>query len=90
MANTQTKPMPTHSSLNELIEFFDTHDMGEYWDDMPEVHFEVNITSRKHLIEIDEEIIPKISLIAQSRKVSIKLLINAWLKEKILEVQQNY
>ncbi|RKZ50205.1 MAG: hypothetical protein DRR08_30550 [Candidatus Parabeggiatoa sp. nov. 2] len=54
MANTQTKPMPTHSSLNELIEFFDTHDMGEYWDDMPEVHFEVNITSRKHLIEIDE------------------------------------
>ncbi len=28
-------------SLDEQIEFFDTHDMGEYWDEMPEVQIEV-------------------------------------------------
>ncbi|MEN8221412.1 MAG: CopG family antitoxin [Pseudomonadota bacterium] len=79
MAKSQLK----HDSLNELIEFFDTHDMGEYWDEMPEVHFDVNIKRRRHLVEIEEEIVPKLAEIAKSRKLSIELLINSWLKDKI-------
>ena len=31
-------PMPKFSSLGELVEFFDTHDLGEYWDSMPKAH----------------------------------------------------
>jgi hypothetical protein len=79
MAKSQLK----HDSLNELIEFFDTHDMGEYWDEMPEVHFDVNIKRRRHLVEIEEEIVPKLAEMAKSRNLSIELLINSWLKDKI-------
>jgi hypothetical protein len=29
--------------LVEFVEFFETHDMGEYWDSMPEAHFDVEM-----------------------------------------------
>lgn len=32
--------LPRFRSLDEFVEFFDTHDVGEYWDEMPEAHFE--------------------------------------------------
>ncbi|MGQ9630092.1 MAG: hypothetical protein ACUVXI_07215 [bacterium] len=37
------KNLPHFGSLDELVEFFDSHDLGEYWDQMPEVDFEVDI-----------------------------------------------
>lgn len=33
--------LPCFGSLDELIEFFDAHDMGDYLDEMPEVNFAV-------------------------------------------------
>ena len=37
------------ASLDELVEFFDTHDLGEHWDQMPEAHFKVNIKTKTHV-----------------------------------------
>ena len=34
--------LPECESVEELVEFFDTRDMGEYADTMPEVHFDVS------------------------------------------------
>jgi hypothetical protein len=70
-------------SIDGLVEFFDTHDMGEYWDHLPEVDFEINIKKRRHLVAIDEEIIPELTKIAKSKKVRSEKLINALLREKI-------
>ncbi len=86
MTKSKSKNLPTVGSLNELVEFFDTHDMGEYWDQMPEAHFDVNIKRRKHVVAIDEEIMVKLTEIAKSRNVSSQKLINSWLKEKISKV----
>jgi hypothetical protein len=83
MVRSKPKTLPKFESLDELVEFFDTHDMGEYWDEMPEASFDINIKKRKHLVAIDEEIIPKLNEIAKSKKVSSEKLINSWLKEKI-------
>lgn len=33
--------LPHFDDIDHLVEFFDTHDMGDYADQMPEVHFEV-------------------------------------------------
>ena len=83
MAKSKSKPLPKFDSVNELVEFFDSHDMGDYWDQMPEVDFEMNIKTRKHLVAIDEEIIPRLNEIAKSKKVSSARLINTWLRERI-------
>ena len=83
MTKNKSKSLPKFESVDELVEFFDTHDMGEYWEQFPEAKFEVNIKTRKHLVVIDEEIIPKLSEIAKSKKVPSQKLINTWLREKL-------
>ncbi len=48
--------MPEFGSIDELVEFFETHDMGEYWDHKPKAEFDVDITKRTH------ELAPLVSL----------------------------
>jgi CopG antitoxin of type II toxin-antitoxin system len=86
MAKNKSTGLPPARSLDELVEFFDTHDMGEHWEHMPEAHFDIDIKKRTHLVAIDEELLNKLAAIAQSQHVSTEILIHAWLKEKMLEV----
>ena len=67
------------------MNFFDSPDLGEYWDQMLEVDFEVDIKQKKYLLALDAELDSKLTEIAKSRKISSEALINAWLREKILE-----
>ena len=83
MAGSRSKALPKFKSLDELVKFFDTHDMGEYWGQMQEADFDLKIKRRKHLVAIDEELIPKLNEIAKSKRVSSQKLINTWLKERI-------
>jgi len=83
MAKSRQRNLPHFGSLDELVKFFDTHDLGEYWDEMPEAHFEVDIKVRKHLFALDAELAVKLTEIAKSKQISSETLINAWLKEKI-------
>jgi hypothetical protein len=85
MVRSKSKAIPQFSSLDELVKFFDTHDMGEYWDSMPEAHFEISIKRRTHLFALDEDLAEKVTAIARAKHVPTERLINAWLKEKLLE-----
>lgn len=85
MVKNRSKKLPRFGSLDELVKFFDTHDIGEYWDDMPEAHFEVDIKKRTHLFTLDAELESKLTEIAKLRRISSERLINVWLKEKIQE-----
>ena len=82
MVKSKTKSLPDFGSLDELVEFFDSHDLGEYLDQMPEANFEVDI-KRKVLIALDAELADKLSEIARSRQTSPEALINAWVREKV-------
>jgi hypothetical protein len=80
--------LPSFASLDEMVEFFDTHDMGEYLDGMPEAHFDVNLQRRTHLVAIDEEIASKLTEIARREDVPAEALVNSWLKEKLSGYQE--
>ena len=84
MSKNKSKTLPDFESLNELVEFFDTNDLGEYWDDMPEIDFEVDLKKRTHLFSIDSELAVRLTEIAKSRQVPSQALVNDWLKEKIM------
>lgn len=71
--------------FNELVKFFDTLDPGEYWTEMPEADFEVDIARKAHLFALDSKLANKVIEIAKSRKISSEALIHGWLKEKIRE-----
>ncbi len=49
--------IPTGGTVQEMIEFFDTHDMGDQWDDLPDAQFDVDIETKRHMVEIDKEIL---------------------------------
>ena len=46
MKRNRSKNLPTFRSVDELVAFFETHDMGEYWDKLPKADFEVNLKKR--------------------------------------------
>jgi hypothetical protein len=85
MQESKSMRLPSFVSLDELVEFFDTNDMGEYWDKMPEADFEVHIKRRGRLFTLNEELDDKLTQIARLRRISCEALINSWLKEKIEE-----
>ncbi len=62
------KIVPHFRSLDELVEFFDTQDMGDYLKDMPEAKFDVNIKRRTHLFALDAELASKLTEIASRSK----------------------
>jgi hypothetical protein len=50
---------------------------------LPKAKFDVNIETKKHLVAIDEKLIPELNEIAKSKKVPSAKLVNIWLREKI-------
>ena len=68
MTKNKAKFFQRLKSVDKLVEFFDKHDMGKYWDRLPKAEFDVSIKTRKHLVAIDEKIIPRINQIAKRRE----------------------
>lgn len=85
MIKNKSKRLPGFKSLNKLVDFFDTHDLGDYWEDMPEINFEVDLRKRTHLFSLDSELAKKLTELAKSRKISSQSILNKWIKEKILQ-----
>lgn len=83
MAKSKTKTLPEFDSMGELVDFFETHDMGDYWEQMPEADFEIKIKRKKHLIALEDDVVAKVARIAKAKKISSEALINTWLKEKL-------
>jgi len=71
--------------LNELVRYFETHDLGDELATMPAARFTVNIKRRQRLFALDEETAGKLSKVARKKKTSSQKLINTWLKEKLRE-----
>ncbi|OGG44510.1 MAG: hypothetical protein A3F84_07070 [Candidatus Handelsmanbacteria bacterium RIFCSPLOWO2_12_FULL_64_10] len=85
MAKSRSKKLPRFRSLDELVAFFDTHDLGDYLDKMPEAHFEVDLKRDIHLVAIDPELADEVTRIARSKRMTSGRLINSWLREKVRE-----
>ena len=77
--------MPEFDSIDALVKSFDTHNLGDYLEQMPPVDFDVDIQKRTHLFAIDEELANKLTEIAQAKRVPSETLIEVWLREKVLE-----
>lgn len=83
MAKSKAKALPEFDSTAELVDFFETRDMGDYWEQMPEAEFEIKIKRKTHLIALEEDVASKVTRIAKAKKISSEALINTWLKEKL-------
>ena len=85
MAASKRGQMPKLESVGKLTEFFETQDMGDYWDELPETHFEVDIQKHTHVFALDDDLTARLDAIAKIKHVPSERLINVWLREKIAE-----
>ena len=83
MAKSKAKTLPELKSTSAVVDFFETHDLGDYWEQLPEADFEIKLKRRKHLIALEEEVVTQVTQIAKAKKISSEFLINTWLKEKL-------
>jgi hypothetical protein len=70
-------------SYKEIGEYWDSHDLGENWDETEPAEFEVGIQGQPALVALEEEVKDKLTKIAKSKNVPVEALVNEWLKEKI-------
>ena len=71
------------TSYREIGEFWDTHDLGDYWDKTRPVEFEIDIQSEETYYPVDAVLSKRIHSIAQRRGVSPETLLNLWIQEKV-------
>lgn len=83
MRRNEVKSIPRLSSLDELVEFFETHDLGDYWEQMPETDFEVDIKRRTHVFALEEDLVERLTAVAREKQVPSEMLVNVWIREKL-------
>lgn len=76
-------------SLEEAAEFWDTHDLSDYWEDTKEVVADLKVPKIPRYVPLEGEIAEVISKISKQRHISFETLVNLWLKEKLLKPAQN-
>lgn len=77
-------PIPAHfKSVPEAGEFWDNHDLADYWELTQEVSFAVDIQRRVFLTAVEPELAKKLVACARKQGVSTETLINVWLAEKL-------
>lgn len=72
-------------SYQEIAEFWDTHDLAEYWDQTKPVELEVDLQSEATYYPVENALSKKIRKAARKRGVSPETLLNLWVKEKLEE-----
>ena len=71
------------SSYKEIGEFWDTHDLADYWDQTVPVEFEIDIQAIEVVYDIDEKISKIIRINAKRRGISAETLLNLWLQDEL-------
>lgn len=72
-------------TITEAAEFWDSHDLADYWEDTREVSADVKVPPIPRYVPLDKEIAELIAEVAQRRHISMETLVNLWLKERVSE-----
>jgi len=73
------------ATLEQAGEFWDTHDLADYWALTEAVDFDVKIRRRRLLVVLEPGLATKLGAEAHRRGVSVETLINLWLSDKLGE-----
>lgn len=85
MTESKSEQLPRFNSRQELIDFFETHDIGEFEAQMPEVEFDVDLKRDHYLISVNGQLMSQLLEVAKDQHISVELLVDSWLKEKLLK-----
>lgn len=70
-------------SYREIGEFWDTHDLADYWEQTRPAEFEVDICAEVTYYPLDSILGARLRSVARRRGVSPETLLNLWVQEKL-------
>lgn len=71
------------SSYRELGEFWDTHDLADYWDQTQAVEVTLNLESEVTYYALERDLAKQVRRLAQQRGISPETLLNLWVQEAL-------
>ena len=74
-------------SYAELGEFWDTHELTEYWEQTKPAEFEVDIRSEVTYYALDSTLSAEVRERAERRGVAPETLLNLWVQEKLHQAE---
>lgn len=78
------EPIPDEfKTIMEASDFWDTHDITDYWDDTKEVKLKASLKKEPKYVALEENIAKKAFTVAKRKHISMETLVNLWLKEKL-------
>jgi hypothetical protein len=80
--DTQLTGISQASTLEEIVEFWDTHSTADYWDQTYEVEFKIR-GPRRRRVTVDPEVYEQIEKQARQRGLLPETIINLWLVERL-------
>jgi hypothetical protein len=80
--------VPENMVLNEAAQFWDRHSFLDY-DDTHEVKFSVDLRKNRNYIYLSEDLVKQIRAIAHQKGTSTRVLVNQWLKEKVMTEERS-
>ena len=72
-------------SYREIGEFWDAHELSDFWGKTKKVKFDVDIASEVTYYPIERDLSKKIQSAARTRGVPSDTLVNLWLEQKMKE-----
>ncbi|MCZ7624800.1 MAG: hypothetical protein C3F12_11565 [Candidatus Methylomirabilota bacterium] len=72
-------------SYTDIGEFWDTHDLSDFWAKTRRARFEVHIESEAIYYPVEQNLSKKIQMLARKQGLSSDTLVNLWLEQKIRE-----
>ena len=79
---TQLSSISKASTVEEIAEFWDTHSLGDYWDQTHEADFTVT-AKRRHRVTLDPEVYEQVEAEARTRGILPETLVNLLLADRL-------
>lgn len=84
----EDKKIPDFKSYEEMIAFWDTHSLADYWEQTEPAQFEVSQhPHRRFLVPVDRDLIGRMQQVARSRGVSLESLVNLLLEQRLHDLE---
>jgi hypothetical protein len=84
----ESKDMPELNSYEEMVEFWDTHSLADYWDQTEPAEFEVSKHARRrYLVPVDPDLLIRMQRVARDRGLSTETLANLLIEQRLEDIE---
>ena len=87
MANENVSSISKARSYEEIAEFWDTHSVADYEDQIEEVEMTFDPSARRTTVGVEPDLYRELCEIAKQRKISIQTLVNVWLSQRVENIK---